>query len=171
MSLEDEEPPVHRISRVEDRERILAEAMAHAEAQEHQYRVVSLREAERRRWKAPASLVLFAIAACWAVFPPRWLSPPPIPSVQVGERERGLRVALYLQAQQVEAFHLAEGRLPISLDEVPIHAEGFRFVRSDNRLYQLVGVRPNGGFLVYDSGNPDPSFERSVAPWLAASTR
>ena len=68
------EPPVHRISRVEDRDRILAEALAHAEAQDSQYRVLPPSEPVRGQWKTPVAVAAFVVAAWIGLFPPDWLA-------------------------------------------------------------------------------------------------
>lgn len=80
---------------------------------------------------------------------------------------RGLRTVLYLQAQQIEAYRLREGHLPDSLGEVPARFAGIRYVRSNSRVYQLVGHGPDGSPVVYDSTRPDPIFRTAAAPVLA----
>ena len=73
--------------------------------------------------------------------------------------------ALQLQARQIEVFRARHGRLPRTLDEVPVRIPGIRFVRSNGRVYQLVAARPNGRALVYDSARPDPEFEDVENGW------
>ena len=46
-----------------------------------------------------------------------------------------------------------------------VRIPGIRFVRSNNRVYQLVAARPNGRALVYDSARPDPEFEDVENGW------
>ena len=107
--------------------------------------------------------VLVALAAWLSASPPAWLrgDPPAAPTVQ--DQARGLRAHLFLQAQQIEAFRLREGRLPASLDEVPGAAGDLRYVRSNNRVYQLV-ASDGRATVVYDSARPDPAFAQA-APW------
>lgn len=166
-AVSDEAPdlPVYRISKVEDRERLLAEAMAHAEAQEAQYQVLPAGEPLRGRWKAPAAWAVFGLAAVVALFPPGWLVGRPSPTPTDGDWDRGVRAAVYLQAQQVEAFRLREGRLPDSLDELPAQMRGVTFVKSNNRVYQLRARRPDGSLVVYDSAIPAASFQ-AAAGWI-----
>lgn len=166
MSSDDRDPPAYRVSRPEDRARVLAEAMAHAEAQEAQFKAVPATPGRGPRWKGPTAMVLFGVAAALAVFPPGWLGPPRPREPTDAERVRGLRTELYLQAQQIEAFRMREGRLPDSLDEVPARFGDVRFVRSNSRVYQLVGHGPDGSRLIYDSARPDPVF-RGVAAQLS----
>jgi hypothetical protein len=162
VNLDDPDPPVHRISRAEERERLVAEALAHAELQEAQYRLAPP-EAPRDAWMLPVALMFLGMAGILSLTQPRWLTGDPLPSVTVDERERGLLAVLYLEAQQIEVFRLREGRLPASLDELPVQFPGIRFVRSNNRVYQLVAHRPEGGTLVYDSSHPATGV--GAAPW------
>jgi hypothetical protein len=165
VSPDDREPPDHRISRVEDRERLLAEAMAHAEEQEAHYRLPMEPRRREPLWKWAVALLLFVVAGSLALGPPALLRGPRPAAVTPGERERGIRAALYLQAQQVEAFRLQRGRLPSSLAEVSVRLPGMEYVRSDSRTYQLVVRRPDGGTVVYDSAVPRRGFAGLAAPW------
>ena len=166
MSPEDADSPVHRVSRVEDRERLLAEATAHAEAQEAQYKVLPAGEPERGRWKAPLAMLLLVLAAWVALTPPRWLAGADAPRPTDGERDRGLRAAIWMQTRQVEVFRLRGGRLPQHLSELPAQMSGLTLVRSNNRVYQMRGRLSDGEFLVFDSAQPSPAFG-AAAPWLA----
>jgi len=165
VNQDDPDLPVHSISRVEDRERLLAEALAHAEALEEQYKVVPIEPADLSgRWKAPLATALFVLAAVLGFFPPAWLTGPPAPGPTEGEHDRGLRAAIWLQAQQVEAFRLRHGRLPASLAEVPGSMAGLTMVRSGNRAYQIRGRGEDGEVVLFDSARPAPAFE-AAAPW------
>lgn len=171
MSLEDEDVPLHRIDPVKDRARLVAEALAHAEAQEAQHRIRYEGPGPGGgNWKTPAALGVFLVAILLWAFPPAWTSPAAPATPGAGELERGLRVALYLQARQIEAFRARNGRLPRSLDELPVRFGGLGFVRSNNRVYQLIGQRPNGAPLVYDSAHPPPGVDRTVAAWLGIAS-
>lgn len=165
-AVSDEEPdlPVYRISKVEDRERLLAQAMAHAEAQEAQYKVIPADTPLGGRWKSPLAWGVFCLAAGLALFPPGWLAGRPAPIPTTGEWDRGVRAAVFLQAQQVEAFRLREGRLPDTLDELPARIPGLAFVKSNNRVYQLRARRPDGTVVVYDSALPSTAFS-AAAGW------
>lgn len=164
LSAEDPDLPTHTISRIEDRERLLAEAMAHAEALEEQYKVIPADPAPRGRWKTPAASAIFALALVVAFVPPSWLAGREAPRPTVGDMDRGLRVSMLLQAQQVEAFRVREGRLPEHLSELPVTFPGLDLVRSNNRVYQIRGRRADGSVEIYDSSQPSPVFAH-VAPW------
>jgi hypothetical protein len=162
LSQEDPDLPIQRVSRPEDRERLLAEALAHAEALEEQYRVVPADPPHAARWKGALAVVTFGIALLTAVFPPAWLAGPPAAIPTPGDRDRGLRTAVFLQAQQVEAFRVREGRLPLTLAELPARLPGLTLVRSNNRVYQIRGRRADGTLVIYDSARPSPAFEASA---------
>jgi hypothetical protein len=165
--LDDRDVSVHRIDPVEDKDRLLAEALAHAEHQEERHRVrFPDRDPRGGRWKTPTALVLFVVAALLAAFPTSWMPTPlpPVPSPL--EIEWGLRVDLYLQTAQIEVFRAREGRLPTSLAELPVRVPGLRFVRSNGRVFQLVARRADGSALVYDSAHPAPGMKRGVGAWL-----
>ena len=166
MTVDDQDTPIHRISRVEEREKLLAEAMAHAEAQEAQYKVIPADDPLTGLWKTPLALVVFLIAGVVGVFPPEWVAGPPIPSVQSSDLERGLRAAIYLQATQVNVFRLRNARLPHDLAELPVRMPGLRLVNSNNRVFQILARTPDGELLVYDSAHPSPSFASTSSGWM-----
>ena len=166
MIKEEPDTPVHRISRVEDRERLLAEAMAHAETQEAHYKVLPADEPARAGWRVPLAMLVLVLAVWVALAPPRWLAGADAPRPTDGERDRGLRAAMWMQARQVEVFRLREGRLPAHLSELPAQMPGLTLVRSNNRVYQIRGRLSGGELLVFDSARPSPAFE-AAAPWLA----
>ena len=166
MSPDDADSQVHRISRVEDRERLLAEVTAHAEAQEAQYRVLSAGEPERGRWKAPLAMLVLVLAAWVALTPPSWLAGADAPRPTDGDRDQGLRAAILMQARQVEVFRLREGRLPRLLSDLPAQMADLTLVRSNNRVYQIRGRLSDGDLLVFDSARPSPAFA-AAAPWMA----
>lgn len=150
----------------EERDRLLAAALAHAEMQDAIYRV-PLESATARRWKGLIAAALFVLALFLVGLPPGFLVPEAPPPLTTEERLLGIRTALLLQAEQVEAFRVREDRLPTSLAEVETALPGIRFVRSSNRLYQLVAYTPEGDAVVYDSASPHPAFSDVSASWVA----
>lgn len=164
MSAEEPELPTHRISRVEDRERLLAEALAHAEALEEQYKVLPADPAPTGRWKAPVASAVVVVALVVALVPPMWMSGREAPRLTAEEVDRGLRASMFLMAHQVEAFRAREGRLPDHLSDLPATLPGLAFVRSNNRVYQIRGRRADGTVEIYDSSHPSPAF-MAAAPW------
>jgi hypothetical protein len=154
------------VSTPEARARLLAEALAHAEHKEARYRVPLADARHVARLKSAAAAVLIVAAGVVAVAPPAWVQPEPPASLTEGERAQGIRLALLLQAQQVEAYRVRTQQLPASLDELPVKLDGVRYARS-GRSYQLVGFTPDGDAIVYDAADPSPPFrvlEGALAP-------
>ena len=72
MKIEDLDPPAERASSPEDRNRLLAEAIAHAETKEANYRQPSKQGRRTGQWKGPLSLVVgvgIGLAAAFAAAP------------------------------------------------------------------------------------------------------
>lgn len=146
----------------EERDRVLQAALAHVEMQDAVYRVPTTTGRNRRIGAALTTLVL--AAALWvAIAPPRLLVPPAPPTITAVDRRDGVHAALWLQAQQVEAFRVENGRLPRSLEEVRGGFPDLRYVRSTTRQYQLVAHDPDGRAIMYDSASPNPVFETVAA--------
>ncbi|MDX1646787.1 MAG: hypothetical protein R3304_06570 [Longimicrobiales bacterium] len=145
----------------EERDRLLAEALAHVEMREAVYRVPTATGAGRR-WKGLVATGLFLMALFTLTLPPTFLVPDPPPPLSSAERMRGLRAALLVQAEQIEAFRAREDRLPNAVQEVETALPGIRFVKSGGRLFQLVAYTRDGRPVIYDSAMPDPAFEEIV---------
>ncbi len=152
------------ISAPEDRERLLAETMAHAEVRDAHYSQPMVVEEVDFPWRGPLGILLMAFAG-WVFFvPPSWALGPPPPSIPSAELQRGLMASLYVQAQEIETFRFRQGRLPESLDELGFQAEGVEYIRSSNAVYQLVALGPNGR-VIYDSARPGDEFTEA-ARWV-----
>jgi len=63
VKIEDLDPPAERVSSPEDRNRLLAEAIAHAETKEANYRQPSKQGRRTGQWKGPLSLVVLGVSA------------------------------------------------------------------------------------------------------------
>ena len=148
----------------EARARLLAEALAHADMQEARYRVPT--ESRRLgRIKGGIALAIFLLAGILVLAPPRFVSPEAPVGIADADRVSGVITALLLQAEQVDAFRVRERRLPLSLDELGVAVPGVRYVRSSNRLYQLIAYAPTGRAVVYDSAAPAPAFGEAEVAW------
>lgn len=146
------------------RDRLLAQTLAHVETQDARYRVPYSDSRHSGRWKAVIATFLFLASGAVAVAPPRWVTPEPPARLDIASREHSVRIALILQAQQVDAYRVRFQRIPDSLDELPIRLPGVRLVRS-NRAYQLVAYAGDGQRIVFDSSDPDPEFARLAPVW------
>ena len=144
-----------------ERERLVAEALAHSEEREAVYRRPLVDG--RVWWKGALAALLLVLAGGLAVAPPTWLGATAPVVLPAATRERGARLALYLQARRVEAFRLTEGRLPVDLEETGGAIPGVRYVRSSDRVYQLVAVGPDGTAVLWDSARPAPDLEAEGA--------
>jgi len=136
----------------EERARLVAEALAHAEALDDRYRPPAT--VRPPRWKSPLASVLLVVAGIVAIQPPSLIAPPPRPGVPEDARTLGARASLALQASEVEALRVLNQRLPTP-DELGPPFPGVRYVRSNDRVYQLVTFGPDGRALVFDSTEPD----------------
>jgi hypothetical protein len=145
------------VSTPEARARLLAQALAHAEHKEARYRVPLADTRRAARWKSAAAVALLALAGVVAIAPPSWVRPEPPAQLGDAARDRGIRLALLLQAQQVEAYRVRAQQLPASLDDLPMRLAGLRYTRS-GRSYQLVGFTPLGDAIIYDAADPSPEF-------------
>lgn len=148
----------------DERERVLAEALAHAEARDARYRTP--RPPRRGAWKGPVAVLIVLVAGVVLAVPPRILRGPQEAGLSPALRAQGARVALYLQAQEIEAFRLRRSRLPETLEEVA-RVPGVRWIRSNSRVYQVVTTGPDGRLVVYDAPNPDSALVRAAATALA----
>jgi len=146
------------VSTPEARDRLLAATLAHAAMQEAVYRV-PMDTGETRRWKGMIASTIFFFAAVAALSPPGLLVPDAPAQLTVADHLYGVRITLLLQAEQVEAFRVRTQRLPDSLADLAATFPGVRFVKSSNRLYQLLAYTPDGVAVVYDSSTPAPEFQ------------
>lgn len=147
------------LSKPEERDRLIAQALAHAEAQDARYRQPMPGAGQAGRWKSLFAMVVFLISGYVAVAPPSWTLGDQAPRVTEGDQVRGVRFTLLLQAEEIETFRALNQRLPESLNELSVQLPGIRFVRSGPRAYQLFGFSSGGERIVYDPASPDVEFE------------
>jgi hypothetical protein len=83
------------------------------------------------------TLVLAVAALVLWLIPIPFLRPAIAFPLPPEEEEAGMRLAAYVQAQQVEAFREVTGRLPDMLRETGEPIEGIDYERLDARTYQL----------------------------------
>ena len=149
----------------EERDRLIAEALAHAEALDAVYLPPTEVEPDRR-WRGPLAFVLLMLAAAIGAFPPSWLEGPPPPTVSAADETLGLRLTLELQAAHIEAFRQRRQRLPDQLDELGSSLPGVRYVRSGDRVYQLVAYGPDRRPVVWDSARPSDDIHDAASAAL-----
>jgi len=150
----------------EERDRLIAEALTHAEARDLGYRPPSVAPTTVR-WKGAVGAAGLLLGVALLVAPPAWLRGDPAPSVPREARELGARAMLYLQAQEIEAYRQRNQGLPDRLGDLESELPGLRFVRSNDRVYQLVAYGPDGRAMVYDSTHPAPEIQEPVVDLLS----
>ena len=101
-----------------------------------------------------ASLVLAIYV--WFGSPP-WAQPYVPPAPTPAEAEAGLRMGMYLQAQRIEVFREANGRLPLSLDEAGERLPGVEYEQITGEVYRLRG-RTADRRVTYVSAQPAQEF-------------
>ena len=165
LSSDDQEVPLIDLSATADREEILADALAHAATQEAHLRQPLPETKRTGAWKAPLAMMVFTLSAYLLAFPPPWISGTALPTISESARVDGTRAAIFIQAQQIEAFRVRRGRLPGSLEEVEGALPGIRFVRSNSRVFQLVATDVGRPSVIYDSTRPIDEFAGAAAAW------
>jgi hypothetical protein len=165
LGTNDEDDSAFEQSSTEDRAAVLAEAVAHAATQEAHYKQPGDDAKRPSPWKVPLALVVFVLSAYLMTFPPPWLAGEDPPAVSQSAREHGVKAALFLQAQQIEAFRARQGRLPGTLEETTGAMAGIQFVRSNSRVFQLLVPGPDGPGIIYDSSRPIDEFVSAAAGW------
>lgn len=138
---ENKDLPVTRKDLSNDKERNRAiEEVLRDQARREVLRDVAYRQpGSSFRTRIAAALLATAALAAW-VFPVPRLKPDiPFP-IQPADELTGLRIATYIEAQQVEAFRQKSGRLPDVLIETGEPMPGMTYERLDARTYRLTGV-------------------------------
>jgi len=163
-----QDPDPVSLSSEDERDRAIAEVLRHqrerAQAQERAWEVLA-RE-ERRRGFGIRHLVF---AAALLVSGYVWLAAPSwagmdAPAPPTAQRlDASLRLALYVQAQRVEAFVAEHDRLPRTLEEVGPPLPGIRYTPTPRGTFHLLGT--NGDRSLFYSS----SLTLSPAAFLGAS--
>lgn len=158
-----EEP--RQVSPEAERARALAEVMRDQEMRARAHVRAEVRRAQRSRLRRRALVALWiGIAYVWLANPP-WLrieSPPPQP---LSEEATALRLNVFLQAQQIEAYRAQRGRLPYILEEVGPPFPGMEYRRRDSRTYEVEGAAARVR-IRYDSQRSPLDFVGSAAELL-----
>lgn len=164
--------PARQVSDVAERERLVARTVADATARDTRYQGTPWQARPAVVWWKWGLAALLALSALLALAaPPTWVSGPSLPSLSPEERAAGLEAALVLQAGRIEAYRSRTGRLPQTLAQVGGSFPGIRYVRSNNRVFQLVAVRGDGSVRVWDSADPPPERDTLARRWLTPPDR
>lgn len=166
MSSEDQVRPFH--AKDEARGQEAAEAVAavlvHAAAKDKAAHAKAPPK-KQPKWMLPLGVNLAVLAVYLLLAPPAWVVVNPIEGPDPAKQVQGLRVAMYMQAQAIEAYKINNGRLPATLADAaefgPSYADKMDYVRQGEQ-YQLVTTAGDQA-LVYDSAGPNADIEAAVA--------
>jgi len=108
-------------------------------------RADAVRDSEERRYRRSrlrrgVLVVLWTgIAYVW-LGTPSWLTVEPPPAQSIVEEAQALRLNVFLQTQQIEAYRITRGRLPYVLEEAGPPFQGMEYRRRDSRTYEVSGA-------------------------------
>jgi hypothetical protein len=122
-----------------ERNRILEEVLRD-QARREVLRDVAYRRPTASLRTRVAAAVLSVVALTLWVFRIPGLTPEIAFPLQPAEEEIGLRLAAYIQAQQVENFRQTTGRLPDLLRESGEPMPGMTYERVNSHTYRLTGM-------------------------------
>ena len=130
--------PTPRPSSASERKKLIDEyeQSKRSEAERHSNETVqAIRRKRTTRMVILGSILLACLVLAFK--PPAWILPAPQPTPTAAEREASIRFAIYLQAQQIEHFRAARGRLPSTLAEVGAPLPNVQYLALSATSYQL----------------------------------
>jgi hypothetical protein len=153
-----------------ERNRILEDVLRDQVRREVLRDVAYRRPTASLRVRITAGVLTLAATIVWLVRIPGLTAEIPFP-LQPAEEEVGLRLATYIQAQQVETFRQTTGRLPDMLRETGEPLPGMTYERVNSFTYRLQGAteRDTIAWVSSDSfpallGNSGAARLRVIAP-------
>jgi hypothetical protein len=170
MSPEDPVRPYHAKDKAHGQEAADAVAAVLKHAAERDERARAKQQPKRHpKWMLPVGIQLAVLAVYLLISPPRWITVRPIQGPNPAAQEQGLRVAMYLQSQQIEAYRDQHGRLPNTLADLPGTPQpGVEYEVQSADEYRLVGTN-GAAALIYDSTQSAADFlGRAAAAKLAS---
>ncbi len=159
MSSEDQVRPYHAKDEARGQEAAdaVAAVLQHAAEQEE---LAKKKPAPKKqpKWMLPLGIQLAVIAMYLLISQPGWINMHPIEGPDRETLEEGLREAMFVQSQQIEAYRQDTGRLPSSLDELPGSPQpGVEYQLQGTQEYSLVGTNGEAA-LIYESTEPAQDF-------------
>jgi competence protein ComGC len=167
MSSEDQVRPYHAKDEARGQETADAVAAVLKHAAEREKRAHRTTPPKKQpKWMLPLGIQLAVLAVYLLISPPGWITLHPIQGPDPAVQEQGLRVAMYMQSQQIEAYRQANGRLPASLADLPgTPQSGVEYERQGTDEYRLRGQNGSAA-LIYDSAQPAKDFLGTAAAAL-----
>ncbi len=137
----DSEPPLDRRDLSDEKERLRAiEDVLRDQGRREVLRDIVYRYPRTRvRARVTAGMLAVTALAAWFIPVPGLRPEIPFP-IPPAEEEAGLRLATWIQVQEVEAFRRRRGRLPDVLREAGEPLPGMSYERIDARAYRLTGA-------------------------------
>ena len=132
--------PRRQVSEEQDRARALANVMRDQSERADAALETELRRQKRTRTRRSALIVVWVGMAYVWFGTPAWLTVTPPPAQTIGEEAQSLRLNVFLQTQQIEAYRMTRGRLPYVLEEAGPPFQGMEYRRRDSRSYDLSGA-------------------------------
>ena len=132
--------PKREVSEEHDRARALAAVMRDQSDRADAAFDAEMRRQRRARIRRSALIVVWVGMAYVWVGTPSWLTVAPPPTPTIREEAQSLRLNVFLQTQQIEAYRIARGRLPYVLEEAGPPFQGMEYRRRDSRSYDLTGA-------------------------------
>ena len=96
-----------------------------------------LKRVQKKRTQVTILCVLLALTIWVSMAPPAFIKPAPAPLPTPQERESSIRFAMFIQAQQIESFRAANGRLPGTLEETGQPLNGIQYTILPGNQYAL----------------------------------
>jgi hypothetical protein len=133
--------PTPRPSSASERKKLIEEYEQTKRSEAERHSTERVQEIRRKKTVRLVALgVVLTIVLVLAFAPPAWILPPAQPTPTAAEREAGVRFAIFLQAQQIERFRGARGRLPSTLEEAGQPVPGVVYLVNSGSTYQLRSV-------------------------------
>ncbi len=113
------------------------------------------------KWMLPLAVNLGVLAVYLLIAPPSWVTVNPVQGPDLARQSDDLKAAMWFQAQQIEAYKVQNGRLPVTLAESGRVTPGLEYVRDGDRfrLIAIVGEAP----VIWDSAASNAEFAAIVA--------
>ncbi len=153
------------VSEEQERARALTAVLRDQEERVEAARQAEARHYQRSRVRRGALAVLWVGVAYVWLGTPSWLTVEPPPVQPIVEEAQALRLNVFLQTQQIEAYRISRGRLPYVLEEAGPPFQGMEYRRLDSRSYDLSGASRRV-HVRYQSDTPALDFVGQAADLL-----
>ncbi|MFQ5538484.1 MAG: hypothetical protein ACE5GJ_13655 [Gemmatimonadota bacterium] len=165
MTSDDQIRPYHAKGAGEETADVVAAVLQHAAEREKSAHAKPPPK-KQPKWMLPLGINLSVLALYLLIAPPSFVTMNPIEGPDQASQEESMRVAMWLQAQQIEKYRIDHGRLPETVAELGrTLPQGMEYHRTGDS-FQLIGVVGDTP-VVYDSSQPQGDFEGVVAGRLS----